>query len=593
MGHFFVYRVAANDTTNDCISHCDLDCQTTDFVGSVSFSQISSQATDKLLGTLGDDILAKYIAATELANRMTPDASLIEYLSQLSSQSVLVTSYVRKVIALQELYSQGVAKFSDEVVRYDTTVLSDMLVRFVNLYTTNFASYRSIAVQRLATAVTLLQNLNSELTQPQPSSTHSKLEYFTDAADRQTFYAGIYALLGNCLYAVRQSLLYINLVVDNEHYLGTNSPKIFYTIPSTQVKCVSHYAFVTSVLQNLQKRLSFAYDRVFRWLQENIDSSASCASAPSSTAESVTEATQSVANTGEPSDAIPGMANLLACGTTESESQVIYDWTNITSLLTTDIVSDITTCLNEYQTSLNNAYTAATTTLPDLPQLSATSALTAALAQLDSDNAKFTLAANSYISGNMTKQKLGTSLTALARNMSVDIDSISQSVTDMINQWQTNLTLWTSNITAVYTNIISTLSTLKIYLSNSESSLIDDVTLTGTISKLRMWCKPSIQLQPALKVIYANDMNETFALVKKIQNFFLQNTAKFQMTVTMSKILSYNTQQCQALSSQMQTMSSVWGSIKSDVSDLLTGYISKLVLNDIFTGYCCHFLLNM
>jgi hypothetical protein len=111
-GHFqwsptLLYRVTANDTTNDCISHCDLDCQTTDFVGSVSFSQISSQATDKLLGTLGDDILVKYIAATELANRMTPDASLIEYLSQLSSQSALVTSYVRKVIALQELYSTG------------------------------------------------------------------------------------------------------------------------------------------------------------------------------------------------------------------------------------------------------------------------------------------------------------------------------------------------------------------------------------------------------------------------------------------------------------------------------------------------------
>jgi hypothetical protein len=462
-----------------------------------------------------------------------------------------------------------------------------MLVRFVNLYTTNFASYRSIAVQRLATAVTLLQNLNSELTQPQPSSTHSKLEYFTDAADRQTFYAGIYALLGNCLYAVRQSLLYINLVVANEHYLGTNSPKIFYTILSTQVKCVSRYTFVISVLQNLQKRLSFASDRVFKWLHENVDSSASCASAPGSTAEPVTEAmiTQSVANSGEPSDAIPGMANLLACGTTESESQVIYDWTNITSLLTTDIVSDITTCLNEYQTALNNAYTAATTSLPDLPQLSATSALSAALAQLDSDNAKFTLAGNSYISGNMTKQMLGTSLTALARNMSVDIDSISQSVTDMINQWQTNLTSWTSNITALYTNIISTLSTLKIYLSDSENGLIDDVTLLGAISKLRMWCKPSIQLQPALKVIYANDMNGTFALVKKIQTAFLQNTAKFQVTVTMSKILNYNTQQCQALSSNIQMMSSVWGSIKSDVSDLLTAYISKLVLNDIFTGF--------
>jgi activator of HSP90 ATPase len=98
----------------------------------VSFSQISSQATDKLLGDLGDDILVNYIAATELANRMKPDASLIQYLSQLSSQSAAVTSYVRKVISVQDLYEKGVANFSSEIVRYDMAALSSTLANFVS-----------------------------------------------------------------------------------------------------------------------------------------------------------------------------------------------------------------------------------------------------------------------------------------------------------------------------------------------------------------------------------------------------------------------------------------------------------------------------
>jgi hypothetical protein len=122
---------------------------------------------------------------------------------------------------------------------------------------------------------------------------------------------------------------------------------------------------------------------------------------------------------------------------------------------------------------------------------------------------KFTLAANSYISGNMTKQNLSTILTALVQNMSVDIDIISQSVTGMINQWQTNLTLWTSNITALYTNVISSLNTLTTFLPADED-------LTYAISVLRMWCKPSIQLQPALKIINANDESDTKQLVKEL-----------------------------------------------------------------------------
>jgi hypothetical protein len=429
--------------------------------------------------------------------------------------------------------------------------------------------------------VTLLQNLNSELTRP--SLRYNKLESFNDNADREAFYVSIYPLLGNCLYAVRQSLLHLNMAVDYELEVVRladvqYNPKTFYKSTSDQAKCMFRYTFVSSVLQILQTQLTFASKRVFSWLQENSGTSVGCASTPDSTAKPATEAmtTDSVTNSGVPIDSVlPGMANLLACGTTESQLQVINDWKNITSLLTTDIVNDITICLSEYQMALNSAYAAATTALPGLPQLSATSALTATLAQLDSDNAKFTLAANSYISGNMTKLNLGKILTALVQNMSVDIDIISPSVTVMINEWQTNLTLWTSNITALYTNVISTLNTLSVFLPA-------DRDLIRGISDFRMWRKPSIQLQPALKIIYANDESDTRKSITRTVTAFLQNTAKSQVTLTLNNVLTFTTQQCQALSSQIKLRSSVWGSIKSPLSYLLTEYVSSLVLNDGF-----------
>jgi hypothetical protein len=135
---------------------------------------------------------------------------------------------------------------------------SRALANFVARYTEDFDPDRSIAVQRLATAVTLLQDLNSELTRP--SSIGSKLESFNDTADRQAFYVSIYPLLGNCLYAVRQSLYHFNLALNQEQNSAGQSntrytPKVFYKTTSEQAKCMSRYTFVGSVLQILQTQL--------------------------------------------------------------------------------------------------------------------------------------------------------------------------------------------------------------------------------------------------------------------------------------------------------------------------------------------------
>jgi hypothetical protein len=77
---------------------------------------------------------------------MKPDASLIQYLTQLSSKSAMMTSYVRRVIMVQDLYEQGVTNFSSEVVGYDMTILSGTLAYFISQYKNAFLPDRSTAI---------------------------------------------------------------------------------------------------------------------------------------------------------------------------------------------------------------------------------------------------------------------------------------------------------------------------------------------------------------------------------------------------------------------------------------------------------------
>ena len=607
-----------------------------DFFGTISFSQISSQATNNILGTYEQTIETNYRRAMELSNRLDPDKKFMWYLQKVAVQTTKLTSFIRSQSAEQIKYKQGLDLFKIDVVNVDIRVLKFALNNFQSIYEFTYREDRSKAIEHVNSVISIVVDIKNDMF-------HSPA-YFEDENDAIEFYTSLYTMISNGLASVRMSKFYLSRILISEEAAMLNAsfeyiPSIFYKNVGDQSNCTGEYKYITQILTDLGLKLRYASQKIFHWLQTKADSCASVTINSFLQTEKTTTITNEIThktthefidfitnNTQEtneytttsnysgtyfkttssvsadyntfPSElttgdydptlysfatteivgSVPGLWKLLSCDLSKTMDTEAYkaDWMNTLNLINSFHGGLLTDCLLGYERMLYALGNDLSKQVPDAPEICVTNVLSTALQIIDNDVMKFNIEVYNYIINATSKAILADRAAVLLQNMSVDIEVALQSLSDMLTSWQNNVTAWQANTSSLYTNIISDLVEFSFYFPK-------DADFSSAVSSLKLWLKPTVIVAPNIAVKFTVASQElTKKSIASGTQKYLTYTAQTTMSSVLNNIVTTIATLGQTLVSQAQLMSSTWTTIRADLDYILDDFTSSMVLDDKF-----------
>ena len=558
----------SNDT-EQCIIGCPLDCSTQDFFGTISFSQISKQVTNSILGSNKESVQANYKYSVELSNRLSPNVELMKYLRDVTEQETSLTSYIRFQSNEITKYMQGIALFNDRIVKNDMNTLRNELHELTNNYVLYIRSNRLKSISTFGTVVSLLDDV-SELFSQSPAD-HFDIH---DAA--LDYYSTLYSLLSNSLVSLKLSSIYISHVMEDEvRYvqLGSGSNLqigSFYNNSTYQKECVAIYIKAKAALNDTIEAMKYVKKRTLHWLQTG---------SPDCTDIGTQTTTEPVTNpTIDADQADSGLWTLLYCPDDISPAGNFSrdTWLNLKTMLSVTDSDNIAQCLLAYENLLYAVYEDTPTETPYNPYIVATNDLLTAMTDIDSDCAKLKAEVNKYITNIISLETLADRTTTLLQNMSVDISYISQLVTDMVDEWQKNVTYWQDETSFIYDAIIQDLLNLTAFLPKSSN-------ISTAVSKMNIWFKPQVIVEPSINVTYG-DANKylTAKSISSAMESYLRLNARKVMSSVFANLATTIDSLGQTFQSQVKIASSSWINRKTELINILIKLAASLVVDDTF-----------
>ena len=607
-----ISNLASNDT-EQCAIKCPLECAAKNFFGTISFSQISSQATSNILGTYEQLIETSYRRSLELSNRLNPDKNFMWYLKNVASQTSKLSSYIRSESTEIRKYKSGLMSFNTDIVKKDMqTVLKNTLQNYTQAYENDYRRDRLKAITHLNNVISISEDLVNEFSRAPI--------YFTKEDDATAFFTSLYTLLSNGLTSVRMSQFYLSQARVKEDAAIKNAsfryiPSLFYATKDDQTDCFNRYTRLSPIFDDLEFRWRYASERVFYWLQTK---TANCSSKSLATTQQetltstvtfetpttvqnleMTTELQSLGNSETTLDSssdetslplintddgtelfvgfISGLWDVLSCAAKRSDAELLkVDWVAAMSIITQEDADSLANCLLAYEKLLYALVSDILKPIPDAPEISVTDALSTALRTLDNDVLLFNREVYNYLVDAISKAVLANKTSILLQNMSVDIEVTLQSVADLLSSWQTNITSWQTNISIIYTNVIDDLLKFSIFFPQ-------DADLASAVSDLNIWLKPVIIIEPSIKLKYTVvNQNLTKKSIAIAMQKYLTYTAQSTMSSVLNNLVTTIVTLGQMLTSQAQLMSIAWTDIRTSLEHLLDDFTSSLTLDETF-----------
>ena len=537
-----------------------MECTATYFSGSISFSQISSQATNLLLDSHHDNIKYDYVTSLELSHRLNGDNTLIDslsvFLNETSYLASVLTTFANTSFSLQQGYH---AFYYQQTAAHDFSTLQKSISNFISAYN-DLCRSRQLAMRYVSQAISQLVNLDN-LMRTAPNSYDS---YFR----AQMFYTTMWTELTLAETNMQLSTEYLALVISDEmngQYRHKYLPSSFYVSSSVTDTCRSLYRQTSQAFILLSPKLAYVRQKISLWLQDHNESIFN------STIDSLFQNQFAAASV---SSSVPGLWALLQCDELNCANLANYSsWAEILAAYTesrgTELMGD---CLSLYEITLQKFYNTAVLPALATPMWYLNDMLIIPLIDLQINTEKANVIIHTYLTGARSEQEAIAHLNDCLQSMTVILKKIENTVLMSAIDWNNDVIEWRDHIIFQYMTLVDGFISLAKFMPNNAA-------LINTISNMFIWSRPNVQLNvfslnnPDLRVIGNISTN--------LLNYFQHNASSFIREAVIAAIefnLAYAQQHCD----ELRLMLTKWYGQRDNISNIVSQYSQQFLVGDSF-----------
>ena len=596
-----------NENLLSCVASCPVECEITTFSGSVSFSQLSNQATSKLVGSQANVIEADYANSLELYYRLNYNNPFLDQLMALSRLTQSSIDQLKDSLNLLSKMSSGLDLFDNGVGR-DMVNLNNVLCNFQLFYNNTFKASRFQAGKYITESFNCLQNLDFVLRSEPVSFTNFSVAYWA--------YINLNSLLSDCIVNTDLAVTYLTESIDFESKTGMPfGPDKFYKsqpygyierYPYYDFACRNSYEVVFGALNGFVPILNLASQKVSFWLQTNtanIERTTMRSAQPESSKLAMnyftTPTIQSIitdekfsnlvdastsndvfstelfhAITEGSNEYFSGFWTLLDC---ESCAQPLNKtWNDLIASLTSNACYTASQCLMAYESSLFDAITSSFLSIGSTPTFSTSDRLKTSLLNMTAQATYLEENIHSYIVGTSSGKNLSTLAGNILNSMSLTLSIIEDEMTVLLRVWENDVATWSASIVSQYLSVCNNLRELSRFVYTSTQ-------LSSGVASLTMWLQPRIVYKPVVSIAFSvtDSMGTIKGIQKSLQSFIGDNGQQI-VRDTLSAISSDIFEQLHQIAFQVKILSNYWSNEQSFVVGLLNEFNNQLTVDDVF-----------
>ena len=596
-----------NKNLLSCMAACPIECEITTFSGAVSFSQLSSQATSKLLGSRANVIGTDYADALELYYRLNYNNPFMDQLMALSRLTQSSIGQITDSLNLLSKISSGLDLF-DEEVGDDMKNLNNVLFNFQLFYNETFKPLRFQAGKYIIEAFNCLHGLDYVLRSQPTSFSNFSVAYWA--------YINLVSLLNICIVNTNLAVTSLadalnlesrtgNVFVPDQFYKSEPTDNIFENYLYYDYVCRNCYEVVSGTLKGFAPILNLASQKVSLWLQTNTayiesltarttelasnkpvtnyftssnqgiiteETFSNSIDASTSTSEYSTEFFHAFIE--ESNEYYPGFWTLLKC---ESCDQPLNKtWNDLIISLSSSVCYTASQCLKEYESSLFNAITSSLLSITSTPTFSPSDRLKTSLHNMNTQVMNLEANIHSYIVGAISGKNLSILAGDILNIMSLNLSIVEDEMTVLLRGWAKDVDSWSASIVSQYSSVCDNLYELSRFVYTSKQ-------LSSGVASLTMWLQPIIVYKPEASIMFSvTDSTGTMKSIEKSWQIFISDTGKQTVEDTMSAISNDIVEQLHQVALQVKVLSNYWSNEQSFVVGLLNYFNDKLTVDEVF-----------
>ena len=570
------FHCAVEKTLVGCVSNCTLECQSTHFSGTDSFSQLSAKNINLTLSKKRSDAITNdFLTAVELIHRINHDIALIEFMITLyentSSQINRITRFVEATVAFNSGFNKIISKYAS----VDMSRLRNLIVEYLHTYNNAHKFNRNRAADYISQAIRQIQDLNFEI--------ETAPTFFSTLYEAHRFYTSLLFLLDKCLSHIQLASSYLSRAQNAEINISLlYSPDKFYHNDSESVLCNGKYSSIIQLFDKIVPFLSYMSSKLFRWIQNNTDKNIlSTASIVASQLKEtfVNDAIKS--NNESISDAIPNLWYMLECVecNVTSEHFTFSLWSSFVKNVTDTMSNEIVSCLLQYEQMLKVIYDASSQQLLPLPpKWKLAEMLSTFIGNLELYSQSLKTLSHAVISGTVTMQETIATCENILKFLSDNMVSVENRITSSAQTWQDDIVLWQSELETFYYSVAQVILQLNQFMPNNAN-------LTTVTRNLRFWTIADV----VLNVIYYDTnplpffdpvIQEQFN--QNLTDFLTKNAASFIHKIVSSRIINTNLLKAQRQNEAFIQAHKRWSNFVDDISQVIAGYVKFFVVDESF-----------
>ena len=596
-----------NKNLLSCMAACPIECEITTFSGAVSFSQLSSQATSKLLGSRANVIGTDYADALELYYRLNYNNPFMDQLMALSRLTQSSIGQITDSLNLLSKISSGLDLF-DEEVGDDMKNLNNVLFNFQLFYNETLKPLRFQAGKYIIKAFNCLHGLDYVLRSQPTSFSNFSVAYWA--------YINLVSLLNICIVNTNLAVTSLadalnlesrtgNVFVPDQFYKSEPTDNIFENYLYYDYACRNCYEVVSGTLKGFAPILNLASQKISLWLQTNTayiesltarttelasnkpvtnyfttsnqgiitgEKFSNSIDASTSTSEYSTEFFHAFIE--ESNEYFPGFWTLLKC---ESCDQPLNKtWNDLIISLSSSVCYTASQCLKEYESSLFDAITSSLLSITSTPTFSPSDRLKTSLHNMNTQVMNLEANIHSYSVGAISGKNLSILAGDILNIMSLNLSIVEDEMTVLLRGWEKDVDSWSASIVSQYSSVCDNLYELSRFVYTSKQ-------LSSGVASLTMWLQPIIVYKPEASIMFSvTDSTGTMKSIEKSWQIFISDTGKQTVEDTMSAISNDIVEQLHQVALQVKVLSNYWSNEQSFVVGLLNYFNDKLTVDEVF-----------
>ena len=551
--------VVVNDILLLCSANCSLECKATAFIGALSFSQLSSQASDLLLRTPNDYVADDYVRAVELFHRLNADVTVINSSLILLEKTYLLLTQVNYFTYVCASFQKGYTSFNEDFVYVDMKSIRVYANNLLTEYSNTSRNNRYKIARSISNLVEQLQELDNSL--------RLAPDIYSSFNEAQWFYKSFNYAVNQCIVNIQNTVTYLSATLNDEDSFATFlSRNSLYANASAKMLCQSLYSNISQDLKIIQPILSFIGEKLSQWLYEN----------SYRIVNSTSDVLANGLNTSNiNSEKIPGIWYVVTCknGCNLVISTLHHmGWKalvkNLAETQTTTIIND---CLFQYETSLNQLYESTNKIINTKPQWNLGDALFDFLDRLINETTKLNDVLQSYLLGSVSLQMSMNDAVASVKAMSALIDNLKSQFLTSKHKWEDEVATWSNTIVYIYTATFASVQSFMNFLP-------EQINLTATISTMNIWQQPVIDIGDNF-VLETPDVSDDIA--QQINKGEWQNITEILLD-TMKKAVLPNFDHASAFTDQFNVLYNQLADIQLNILVNVSQYSKDFVIDEQF-----------